>query len=108
MRESELTMTRQIGFARLLAGSRIVFVIATCVGGLLVPAASADTINFDNVANGTVINSAYAGLTFSNPLGGDIYARSTSLAASPPRVSPIPVITSVVTTSIIVRRKYFP
>ena len=79
-------MTRQIGFARLLAGSRIVFVIAACVGGLLVPAASADTINFDNVANGTVINSAYAGLTFSNPLGGDIYARSTSLAASPGNV----------------------
>jgi hypothetical protein len=44
--------------------------------------AQATTLNFDDVADGTVIDTAYAGVTFSNPLGGDVYARSTSFAAS--------------------------
>jgi hypothetical protein len=33
-------------------------------------------INFDDVPDGTVINSRYAGVTFNNPIGGNIYARS--------------------------------
>lgn len=46
----------------------------------------ADVINFDNVADGTVVNNAYAGLTFSNPIGGDIYARSAPGAETPNNV----------------------
>lgn len=46
------------------------------------PGLRADVITFDGLADGTVINTYYAGLTFSNPLGGDIYARSTSGAES--------------------------
>lgn len=51
--------------------------------------ANAVLVNFDDVANGTVINTAYAGLgvTFNNPLGGaDIYARSSTANASPSNV----------------------
>jgi PEP-CTERM motif-containing protein len=51
--------------------------------------ANALLINFDDVANGTVINNHYAGVTFGNPLVdpsqglvGDIYARSTTVAES--------------------------
>jgi hypothetical protein len=44
-------------------------------------------INFDNVADGTVINNTYSGVTFNNPLGpADIYARSSSSAESPSNV----------------------
>lgn len=58
--------------------------------------ASATLINFDNVANGTVINSIYSalGVTFVNPLGisadnpdsPNIYARTSSTNASPANV----------------------
>lgn len=49
----------------------------------------ATTINFDNVSDGTVINNFYSanGVTFINPLGdADIYARSSSVNASPDNV----------------------
>jgi hypothetical protein len=36
----------------------------------------ADTVNFNDVGNGTVVGTRYAGVTFANPLGGDIYARN--------------------------------
>jgi hypothetical protein len=36
----------------------------------------ATVINFDDVADGTVINTQYAGVTFSNPLGGNVYAQA--------------------------------
>ena len=40
------------------------------------PAANADIINFDDVANNTVINNHYLGVTFVNPLdGSDIFSR---------------------------------
>lgn len=62
----------------------------------LVGNASAVLINFDDVTNGTVINSNYAalGVTFNNPLGvsGDnpdspnIFARASSTNASPGNV----------------------
>ena len=57
-------------------------------GLLLAVAAIADnfTINFDNVADGTVINNAYPGVTFSNPLGGDVYARSSIFNTTPNNV----------------------
>jgi hypothetical protein len=51
--------------------------------------ASATLIDFDNVADGTVINSVYSGLgvTFVNPLGNaDIYARASATNASPANV----------------------
>jgi len=48
--------------------------------------ADADLITFDNVTDGTVINNLYSGVTFSNPLGGNIYARSDSSAISVPNV----------------------
>lgn len=55
--------------------------------GLQVPA-FATLINFDNVADATVIDNTYAGLgvTFNNPLGGSIFARTTTAAASPNNV----------------------
>src|SRR5581483_9037925 len=33
-------------------------------------------INFDDVADNTIINTHYAGITFTNPIGGNIAARS--------------------------------
>jgi len=54
---------------------------------VFVPNAFATLINFDDVANGTVINNHYAGVTFSNPLGpADIYARTSSVNNSPSNV----------------------
>ena len=44
--------------------------------------AAAITINFDDVADGTVINSQYAGVTFSNPLGGDVFAQAVPASGS--------------------------
>src|SRR5262245_55701277 len=45
------------------------------------------TINFDDAADGTVVNNRYAGVTFSNPMGGNIFARNASgFAPSPPNV----------------------
>lgn len=35
----------------------------------------ATTINFDGLADGTVVNTLYSGVTFSNPFGNDVYAR---------------------------------
>ena len=68
-------------------------IIAQCQGITLLaavafaPAAHAALINFDNVSDGTVINTSYAGVTFSNPLGGNVYARSGSgFAPSSPNV----------------------
>jgi Divergent InlB B-repeat domain len=49
--------------------------------------ASATTINFDDVPDSTVINTHYAGLTFTNPLGGNILARAgLGFAPSSPNV----------------------
>jgi CSLREA domain-containing protein len=49
--------------------------------------AAQTVINFDDVADGTVINTHYAGLTFTNPVGGNIYARTGSgFAPSSPNV----------------------
>ncbi len=57
------------------------------VGTLIATPATATTINFDDVATGTVINTHYAGVTFSNPLGpADIYATSSPTVATSPNV----------------------
>src|SRR5688500_16840615 len=55
---------------------------------MVAPQAQADVvINFDNFANGTAIDSSYAGVTFSNPLGGtSIYARNSGLLSVPSQV----------------------
>lgn len=72
--------------------------IALLAAVAFTPAAHADLINFDiaachgpggvcGVSDGTVINTMYAGVTFSNPLGGDVYARDGSgFAPSSPNV----------------------
>ena len=59
------------------------------LGTLIATPATATTtkINFDDVATGTVINTHYAGVTFSNPVGpADIYARSDHHPATSPNV----------------------
>lgn len=44
-------------------------------------------INFDDVADGTQINTHYPGVTFTNPIGGNIYARTGSgFAPSPSNI----------------------
>jgi len=41
-------------------------------------------INFDGLADGTQINTFYPGVTFTNPIGGNIFARNIgSVAPSP-------------------------
>jgi CSLREA domain-containing protein len=53
------------------------------------PAAQAaqTTINFDDVAGGTMINTHYAGVTFTNPIGGNVFAKSgLGFAPSSPNV----------------------
>ena len=48
--------------------------------------AASTLINFDDVAGGTLINTHYAGVTFTNPLGGNVYARYSGSAPSPTNV----------------------
>ncbi len=45
--------------------------------------AAENWINFDDAADGTVVNTRYAGVTFTNALGGNIYARASMFAPSP-------------------------
>src|SRR4029079_1181179 len=56
---------------------RLAVFAGVCLSALVLAApAQATTINFDDVANGTVIDTHYLGVTFSNGLdGSDIYAR---------------------------------
>ena len=50
--------------------------------------ATATTINFDDVVDGTIINNNYVGVTFSNPIGsGNVYAQSGGNISSPNVVS---------------------
>lgn len=64
--------------------------LAACAGLALSPGASAAyTVTFDDVANGTDVSSYYAlspGITMSNPLGGGVYARSSSFNSTPNNV----------------------
>ena len=47
----------------------------------------ATTINFDDATNGTVINTRYPGVTFTNPLSGaSIYAVTSTFQISPPNL----------------------
>ena len=49
--------------------------------------AAETVINFDDVAAGTLVNTYYAGVTFTNPIGGNIAARSgLGFAPSSPNV----------------------
>jgi hypothetical protein len=49
---------------------------------------AANVINFDDVADGTVINTHYSGLIFTNPLaaGSYVFARYSASAETPPNV----------------------
>lgn len=42
------------------------------------------TITFDEVGGSTAIDNTYAGMTFTNPLGGSIFVASTAQSKSPP------------------------
>ncbi len=48
--------------------------------------AAGTLINFDDVTDGTQINTHYPGVTFTNPLGGNIYARTLPDALSAPNL----------------------
>jgi len=70
----------QTGLRKWMAGVAFGLLIASSV-------AEATQINFDDVADGTIINTHYAGVTFTNPIGGNIYARNGSgFAQSSPNV----------------------
>ncbi len=43
---------------------------------------SRNVINFDDVANGTKVNAYYSGVTFTNPIGGNVFAK-TGLGFAP-------------------------
>lgn len=64
------------------------------LSGFALQSARADIVNFDDVSNGTVINTHYAGVTFACVLTGcgtaDVFARSNIFAPSQPNtVSPM-------------------
>src|SRR5258706_16100797 len=70
----------QTGLRKWMAGVAFGLLIASSV-------AEATQINFDDVADGTIINTHYAGVTFTNPIGGNIYARyGFGFAQSPSNV----------------------
>jgi len=52
-------------------------------------AAFAAVINFDDAPDGTMINTRYPGITFTNPVGGNIFARGSSGAPSAPNVASV-------------------
>ena len=67
---------------------KLLFLLLALVGFSAPPReASAGTINFDDAPDGTVINTRYPGITFTNPIGGNIFARHGSgFAPSAPNV----------------------
>lgn len=54
-----------------------------------VAAAHADTVNFDGLADGTVLGTRYPGITFTQALGGDVYARTSTASRSPSNVASV-------------------
>ena len=60
---------------RLVRCNRLILLPALLSSLSLLVQATAGTINFDDVADNTVINTYYAGVTFTNPIGGNIYGR---------------------------------
>lgn len=62
----------------LLAASALLLVSTQFVSSAL--------INFDDALNGTLINTRYPGITFTNPIGGNIFARASGSAPSSPNV----------------------
>ena len=51
--------------------------------------ARAVLINFDAPADGTIIDSFYPSATFTNPIGGNIYARASAFNTSVPLRTPL-------------------
>ena len=52
-------------------------------------AAPAAVINFDDAADNAMINTRYPGITFTNPIGGNIFVRATGAAPSSPNVASV-------------------
>src|SRR5882672_1201637 len=88
-------------YARTLAGfgmasicireTKALFLLVALISfGASPPEASAGQIDFDDAADGTVIHTRYPGVIFSNPIGGDIFARNGSgFAPSSPNVASV-------------------
>ncbi len=74
---------------RIQESKALFLLVALIVFGGLSPWASAGQINFDDVADGTIVNTHYPGVTFSNPLHAtsNIFARAGSgFAPSSPNI----------------------
>lgn len=66
---------------------RFTMLLPLLIGIFLAPHGRAAVINFDDAADGTVVNTRYSGITFTNPIGGNIFARNGSgFAPSVPNV----------------------
>lgn len=77
------------GHATTTGGKALKSVLPLLAAFVITAAQAQSTITFDDVACGTAIDNVYAGLNFSNPLGGSIYAggpncRSGTHVLSPP------------------------
>jgi ABC-type glycerol-3-phosphate transport system substrate-binding protein len=103
LQESEITAVFiRTCFARSTAAGKLFLIVVACAAAAATaPSATAGTvsIDFDGLADGTVINNAYAsqGVTFKAVgYGGgeNVYARSSSQAASGPNVVAMWLITS--------------
>ena len=69
-------------------GTNFVYPLATLIAFTSqLPKASAALINFDDVADSVVVNTHYPSVTFTNPIGGNIFARAVGgFAPSTPNV----------------------
>lgn len=69
---------------------RLILLIVLLSFAAFAPKASAGQINFDDAPDGTMINTRYPGVTFNNPVGGNIFARNASgFAPSSPNVASV-------------------
>lgn len=70
-----------------LSGNLVLLALASLLSAYPVAQAAPGLIHFDDAADGTMINTRYSGVTFTNPIGGNIYARNGSgFAPSSPNV----------------------
>ena len=69
---------------------RLILLTALLAFAAVATEVSAGQINFDDAPDGTMINTRYPGVTFNNPVGGNIFARSGSgFAPSSPNVASV-------------------
>jgi hypothetical protein len=72
---------------KILGLKSLLLLIGCCLSAGPLAWASETLVNFDDVAAETVINTHYSGLTFTNPIGGNVVARNGfGNAASSPNV----------------------